>query len=371
MSEQLQSFTAWEAGLKAIGYTLAATSSQGSALFSCEGKPSYRISSFEPNEATACWMRRNGVVDARCADSDDLDYYDRTSDLPEFGLETTADYHADTTHITSSMLKLFSSSPFEFYSTFILGTMPRKASTAQMNLGTICHAMLLDKKTIDEVCIEYPYSCFADGGRLNSKRASEFAVRVSPLIAVKPEMIPTIKRIIESARQSAFGTLLDVHADCAKFETRLEAVIEGVPCKCRPDLHIVLDEQVICPDLKFTATYKPKDFERTARRLGYAIQQAHYTAILEQVYNRPVSFTFWLGETVPPYRFGNRDYDFRSIEIARDNHRDLLRRLKRCRESGDWSDNFQTEMSIAPWDFDDGGESEIDGEEIIVTGETE
>lgn len=53
MSEQLQSFTAWEAGLKAIGYTLAATSSQGSALFSCEGKPSYRISSFEPNEATA------------------------------------------------------------------------------------------------------------------------------------------------------------------------------------------------------------------------------------------------------------------------------------------------------------------------------
>lgn len=81
----LQSFAAWEAGLRAIGYTLSATSNQGAALFSCEGKPSYRISTFEPNEATACWMRRNGVLDARCSDSDDLAYYDRTSDLPEFG----------------------------------------------------------------------------------------------------------------------------------------------------------------------------------------------------------------------------------------------------------------------------------------------
>ena len=81
----LQTHAAWEAGLKAMGYTLAATSSQGSVLFSCESKQSYRLSRFEPNPSTAMWMKRNNVVDARCADSDDLDYYDRTSDLPEFG----------------------------------------------------------------------------------------------------------------------------------------------------------------------------------------------------------------------------------------------------------------------------------------------
>lgn len=85
MTESLQTYSAWEAGLKAMGYTLSSTSNQGSALFACEGKPSYRLSSFEPNEATACWLKRNSVVDARCADSDDLDYYDRESDLPEFG----------------------------------------------------------------------------------------------------------------------------------------------------------------------------------------------------------------------------------------------------------------------------------------------
>jgi len=81
----LQSYAAWEDALKAMGYTLSATSIQGSALFVCDGKPQYRLSRFEPNEATACWMRRNSVVDARCADSEDLDYYDRASDLPEFG----------------------------------------------------------------------------------------------------------------------------------------------------------------------------------------------------------------------------------------------------------------------------------------------
>jgi hypothetical protein len=66
-----------------MGYTLSATSNQGSALFACDGKPSYRVSSFDPNEATACWMKRNGVIDARCADSDCL--CDTDSDLPEFG----------------------------------------------------------------------------------------------------------------------------------------------------------------------------------------------------------------------------------------------------------------------------------------------
>jgi hypothetical protein len=85
MSEPLQPYAAWEAGLRAMGYTLSATSIQGSAMFVCDGKPSYRLSRFEPNEATACWMRRNNVVDARCADSEDLYYYDRTSDLPEYG----------------------------------------------------------------------------------------------------------------------------------------------------------------------------------------------------------------------------------------------------------------------------------------------
>ena len=85
MTVPLQSFSAWEAGLKAIGYTLTATSNQGAVLFSCESKPSYRLSRFEPNPSTAMWMKRNNVADARCADSDDLDYYDRTSDLPEFG----------------------------------------------------------------------------------------------------------------------------------------------------------------------------------------------------------------------------------------------------------------------------------------------
>lgn len=79
----LQSFAAWEAGLKAIGYTLAATSNQGAALFSCDGKPSYRISTWEPNEATACWMKRNRVVDARCCFAGSPDW--EQSDLPEFG----------------------------------------------------------------------------------------------------------------------------------------------------------------------------------------------------------------------------------------------------------------------------------------------
>lgn len=75
----------WERGLLSIGYHVAATSTQGSALFDCKGKANRRVSAYEPNEATACWMRRTGTIDCRCEQGPVTGDAIPPSDLPEFG----------------------------------------------------------------------------------------------------------------------------------------------------------------------------------------------------------------------------------------------------------------------------------------------
>lgn len=348
----LMSLEAWRTGLGASGYVRHKTADNGSELWVSPNGSQYRVSAFEPNRATACWMQRNNVTDARCLVGEG--FVSNTIDLPEFGLEVLDEYHDDTSHITKTMLQKFSESPVEYHETYNLGTMEKKKPSKQMKMGIICHAMLLEQRRLDEACIAYPQSCYTDGGRLRTKDAEAFEASVAPLVAVRSEMIPVIERVIASAKQSQFGKLLAYHGENAKFETRVVAELWGLPCKCKPDLHIVLDDQIIVPDLKFGA-FKPDDWRRSASRFGYALQQAHYTAILQQHYGRPVSWSFWAGETKPPYRFGPKDYDSRSIEMAADYHRRLVVALKRAYDTWVWEDDFEQTLTIAPWDLGPAG----------------
>jgi len=366
MAELIASLESWVMSLGFEGYTLEAESTQGAVLYSLRGKPSYRIASYEPNQATLAWMKREHVIDCRCLPTGKEG---PRTDIPEFGLGPSDDYHSDTSAVSKSMLSVFMESPVEYYHQFITGLMPRKTPTAQMKLGTICHAMLLEKKRLDEACIAYPLSCYSSGERprLLTDRAEAFARSVKPLIAVRESVLPVIQTIIANAMKSPLAELFKLNA---KFETRVDAELYGVKCKCKPDMHIVLSDQVIVPDLKFGA-FKPEDWVRSSTRFSYWLQQAHYTAILEKEYGLPVSWSFWAFESVFPYRVGPKTYGRRSIEISRDKHRELLQELKRCQDSGVWEDRFQTEIELKPWDLTQRGEQESSEESTDESEGTE
>jgi len=367
LTAPLQPFSAWESYLTKQGYTVARTSPQGSALFVCDGKPSYRVSAFEPNEATLCWMGRTMVNDARCLYIGSPFQHDAT-DLPEFGLERHDAYHDDLDYISKSMLSVFADSPVKYRAQYILGTMPRKKPTRPMKLGTILHAMLLERKTLEETVAVYPYSCYTDGEtpRLSTKRAEAYERKLAPLICVRESELPTIRQMVKAAMESPFGELLRTHSDKAHFETRVDGELCGLKVRCKPDIHVILDDQIVVPDLKFTALFGQEEFERTAKRFSYYLQKSHYKAILEQKYGLPVAWSFWVGETVQPHRFGIREYDERSSEISDEYHREKLTQLKTCYDTGIWEDTFDTTMTIAPWDL--GGEytAETDDEDATI-----
>lgn len=340
--------------LSVQGYTESQVSPQGSVLFTAEGKPPYRIASFEPNPATRAWMQRSNVKDGRCSPTGKESAH---AEFPEFGIAQGDGYHDDNSAVSKSMLAVFAVSPVEYYHQFITGLMPRKAPTPQMKLGTICHAMLLEKKRLDEVCVAYPHSCYSSGEkpRLISERAAAFDASVYPLIAVREQTIPVAAAIIANAKKSPLGELFRQHSGRAKYEVRVDAEICGVRCKCKPDMHIILSDQIIVPDLKFGA-FKPDDWRRSATKFSYELQQAHYTAILQKEYGKPVKWSFWAFETKFPFRVGPKFYGPRSVEIAAEYHRKLLRELKVCQDTNQWIDNFESEIEISPWDLTRRGE---------------
>lgn len=347
------SYESMHIAMEASGYKLKQISPQGSRLYVADGKLPYRVAHFEPNDATAAWMKRGTVHDARVLDSGEP--FAQPGELPEFGLESTDDYHSDTSAISKSMLSVFAASPLEYYHQFITGLLPRKKPSKQMKIGTAVHAMLLEKKTIDEACVSYPYSCYV-GDRLSSAKAKSFDQKVSPLVAVREDDMRAIQKIVENAKAGEFGKLLELHSDQAVFEKRIDAEIEGIPCKCRPDLLILLSDQAIICDLK-VGVVKPDDFWRNAKSFGYSLQASHYSKIVQKEYGLPVTWRFWALESTFPYRVEPYWYEDRSMEIANDAHRDLLRRLKKCYDTGNWSDNFEHEKVLNPWDVCHQGES--------------
>lgn len=276
---------------------------------------------------------------------------------------SNASYHDETDSISTSQFKVFCESPAEYHGMWIAKTIPLKESTGYMNTGTVIHGNLLEKKPIDDLVRAYPTSCLKSNGYLNPVPAAAFREKIQPLIAMTDQDIEQIEKICKSAMNSPLGEIL---RSGAKFEQRLDAEIEGVKCRCRPDIHTVLEGLPIIWDLKTTERIRPDDWWRTAKMMGYAIQDAMYSLIAESHYGTERStFRFWAIETVKCLRVQPYWYDEHSREIAKDYVRGKLKEFAIRNETKSWSDNWDSSGVIGPWDFDNTND---DGE-MVAWGE--
>lgn len=267
-------------------------------------------------------------------------------------------YHDEIETLSSSQLKIFCDSPTDYYETFRTRKMPKRKPTGDMALGMICHARLLEKKAFDDICRCYPTECLNVNGGLIGAKAKAFEEKIHPLIACKESMLESAEAICENAMKSPLGDVL--RADF-QFEQRVEAIVEGVPCRCKPDIHKALPDigKVVCHDIKISTQLHPDKWFRIAKNLGYHLQGSHYSKILEEKYRLPVSFIFWVFETDYPYRVQPRYYDQRSVEISREYHSKKLAEFKKCEETGDWSDHWENVGVISPWDVGANDEGEL------------
>lgn len=264
-------------------------------------------------------------------------------------------YHTETDSISCTQLKLFCQSPLEYYETFETGLMTQKKPSSQMVLGTVLHSMLLEKKSLDAIVREYPTSCLNSNGGLVGKSAKAFCEKIHPVIAMKADEIEQAQEIYRRVMNSKLGDILRCDN---KFEQRVDAVVDGVKCRCKPDIHSIVDGVSFIYDLKFTEEIHPEPWSRLAKRLGYSIQDAHYSRIVEAKHGIPTTFRFWVIEVVAPYRIKPRMFDPHSRQVAFDYHAKKLAEFKACKEKKEWGDNWADTLTIGPWDLGQSDDNE-------------
>ena len=260
-------------------------------------------------------------------------------------------YHTDISKLTKTQLATWIKSPVEFRETFITRLMAKK-STKQMALGSVCHAVLLERKHLEDCFVIYPDSCLKSDGSINGKPAKEYREQHPEAIGFgKYAEYVEIERVLVAVHRHELGKLI---AMAHERETEVVGEYNGRAIKCKPDFW--------CPgiiyDLKFMEDISIGQIKRSFKNFSYWLQDAHYSAV---VGGNP-GFRFWLVETKYPYRIKTVVYDARSREIGRASWQKSMDKFIECEQADVWSEPTEIELTLSPWDMpDETEEAELEG----------
>lgn len=260
-------------------------------------------------------------------------------------------YHEDTTHLTKTQLATFIKSPIDYYETFVTRKMKKKA-TAQMMLGSVCHAVLLEQRKLSDCFLVYPENCLKSDGSINGKPARAFREENPQAVGFGKDFeLYEIKAVLKSVLNHQLGELIE-HA--SEREQEVHGEYNGRKTKCKPDFYA----PGIIYDLKFMEDVSDPQIKRSFRNFMYWLQDAHYSAVV----GGEVGFRFWLVETKYPYRIKSVVYEQRSREIARDQWARSMDRFIEAEASNDWNEETNIELTLNPWDMPDQEEElELEG----------
>lgn len=190
-------------------------------------------------------------------------------------------YHADTTHLSSSALKLLLKDPAQFKHEYVDGYRRSISSTA-FEEGTLTHALILEPHII-----ETEYAIY-EGLRKAGKLFEEF-VENNP-----NKRIISIAQMTRAERLFAAYSALPVATKLVSgglSEHSMNGSIIGVPVKSRADYINVTDGYIV--DVKTTSG--PTDieaFRASCLQYCYDLSAALYCDIAAQVYGKLFDFYF-------------------------------------------------------------------------------
>lgn len=260
---------------------------------------------------------------------------------------SNADYHADFSAVSASMLKVFRRSRREYEARFVTRTMDAEPPSDPMKLGSLAHAMLLEPETVEQYVV-IPSEVLASNGAKIGKKWTEFAEANAGRELLKEEDFDTARRMVESIRNRCGEWFTN---GLAEHELRWTCDDTGLPCKAKVDY--ILPRLII--DVKTAGDASPKGFRSSVANYDYHLQEAHYRHGARIALNDDVRFLFVVVQSKPPYQC--RVYEtphnenappWSQIckETAGDAYRQAMRALMHCYTTNDFSAPGESEVTI-------------------------
>ncbi|AMV30855.1 Exodeoxyribonuclease 8 [Pirellula sp. SH-Sr6A] len=261
-------------------------------------------------------------------------------------MKSDAEYHADTSRISNSMMSLLKRSPRLFYQRYILGE--AEEPTDAMRFGSYLHTLVLEP---EEIPNRYYIAPKVD----RRTKEGKAAWAQSQELAIGKELVTEADAQLASLCASSILW----HQDFKLFaklitesviEERIDFTFANYDCRCKPDMVHVGSR--LCFDIKTAKGASPAAFSKSVAEYGYHRQAAFYRHALQEKYGEYFRFLFVVVETSAPFESAIYELDFDAIEKGEQELETLIAEYRVRLANDDWSPEFSkgiNTLSLPRW----------------------
>lgn len=225
--------------------------------------------------------------------------------------------------ISCTQLKLFMDCPYKYWHKYIDGNYEEE-SKAYFAFGRAGHTTILEPHKFEAEFMRQPEGMRRDGAEWERLKAKAAKANKEILTAEQWDLQP---KLLEALERSDYGRKLTSGgvAEVSYFKRDIET---GMVIKARPDY---MKGNIII-DLKTSDSAKPSNIDRKFRNLGYDMQDAMYTDVVEAD-----DFCFVVIESSAPFTVtAPVMFDETLKELAHKRYRKALKELQVCYELDVW-----------------------------------
>ena len=259
-----------------------------------------------------------------------------------------ADYFADHSAVSQSMLKVFADRRRLYEGYFVTGAIPQPEDSDPMRKGTALHTALLEPHRFERMVATFPPELLASNGAVSTKEAKAFRAEheAAGRVALKAADAFKVASMATSV-QRVCGKWLDLPA-MKERALYWHDDVTGMLCKMRLDWLIQRGVALVF-DLKSTGDASPAEFRKRIEGNGYWMQAAHYIEGVKAATGAEAAeFYFIAVEDKPPYACALYSLDGPALVAASLTRRRILNELHTCIETGDFSEPWETEVTRLP-----------------------
>ena len=252
-----------------------------------------------------------------------------------------AEYHADASRLSSSMLKDFigytlgkrrRGGPAYYHAKYVLGQPdPERKNSDILIIGSLHGAMCDEPEQLAKRYAVVPVYA------RKSKKVYEAWLKEQPagITPVTDDQWRSAQRMAESVRR-AFP---EVQNTTGQVEQTIHWTDPtGIDCKAKPDKLFLLDTGPLMVERKTTEALDR--FGYIAQALKYYVQSAHYAEGVRARYGLVPAVKFLVAERAPPYGAQAFDMPLDKLREAMTFRVLAMRKLKWCLTTGQWPETF-------------------------------